>query len=393
MAPAAPMMLPAAALLALRGQWQRARGQWLIGEGAPQAIGLRAPTQAQAIARFDAFGAWLQEWSRTGLPGRVEYRAVSWTQLGPQRLPQTWVLDDAGQAAGALGEGERWARARQRSAALQARWPQAVALAARLRRQFDLLADWPEVEFARLVAVVEWLHQHRDSGLFLRQLPIAGIDSKWIEPHRGVIADWLAGLRGIAEPRSFASLSGLRNAPDRVRLRLLDPALRHHIGGLEDITAPIAQIAALRLPVRRVLIVENRETGLACESLPGTLVLMARGYAVEYVSNIGWLRELPLYYWGDIDTHGLAILHRLRTHAPHTTAVLMNEATLQATPRALWGHERRPHRAQRLAALSIQEQRLYVDLRVGRFGPSPRLEQERIAWDYAWPRIQAALAD
>ncbi|RBG30260.1 DUF2220 domain-containing protein, partial [Xanthomonas oryzae] len=163
--------------------------------------------------------------------------------------------------------------------------------------------------------------------------------------------------------------------------------------GLEDITAPIAQIAALRLPVRRVLIVENRETGLACESLPGTLVLMARGYAVEYVSNIGWLRELPLYYWGDIDTHGLAILHRLRTHAPHTTAVLMNEATLQATPRALWGHERRPHRAQRLAALSIQEQRLYADLRGGRFGPSPRLEQERIAWDYAWPRIQAALAD
>ncbi|MBB5866490.1 DUF3322 and DUF2220 domain-containing protein [Xanthomonas sp. 3058] len=393
MAAVSPMLLPAAALQALRGQWQRARGQWLIGQGGPQPIGLRVPTQAQAIARFDAFGHWLQSWNRSGLPGRVEYRDVAWPQLGSQRLPHAWVLDDAAQVAAALGEAARWERASQRCAALQARWPQAVALAARLRRQFDLLADWPEADFSRLVAVVDWLHRHRDSGLFLRQLPIAGIDSKWIDPHRKVIADWLASLRGIAEPRSFASLSGLRSAPDRLRLRLLDPALRQQLGGLEDITAPIAQIAALRLPARRVLIVENRETGLACEALPGTVVLMARGYAIEYVRSIDWLRALPLYYWGDIDTHGLAILHRLRTHAPHTIALLMDQATLHATPRALWGHERKQHRAQRLEALSDDEQRLYADLRDGRFGPSPRLEQERIAWDYAWPRIQAALAE
>ncbi|WP_108813196.1 Wadjet anti-phage system protein JetD domain-containing protein, partial [Xanthomonas fragariae] len=369
------------------------RGQWLIGEGTPQRDGLRVPTQTQAIARFDAFGHWLQSWNRTELPGRVDYREVAWPQLGPQRLPQAWVLDDAAQAAAALGEAERWQRASQRGAALHARWPQAAALAARLRRQFDLLADWPEADFSRLVAVVDWLHRHRDSGLFLRQLPIAGIDSKWIESRRGVVADWLAGLRGIAGPRSFASLSGLRAAPDRVRLRLLDPALRQHVGGLEDITAPIAQIAALHLPARRVLIVENHETGLACEALPGTVVLMARGYAIEYVRSIDWLRALPLYYWGDIDTHGLAILHRLRTYAPPTVAVLMDQATLEATPRSLWGHECEQHPEQRLDALNDEEQCLYAGLRSGRFGPSPRLEQERIAWDYAWPCIQAALAD
>lgn len=275
---------------------------------------------------------------------------------------------------------------------LLAHWPQAAGLAARLRRQFDLLADAPEPEFQRLLAVVDWLHAHRDSGLFLRQLPIAGIDSKWIELRRGVVADWLAGLRGIAEPRGFDSLSGLRRAPDRVRLRLLDPDLRARLGGLEDLQAPIAQIAALRLPVRRVLIVENRETGLACADLPGTLLLMARGYAVDYVRAIDWLRDLPLYYWGDIDTHGLAILHRLRRHAPRTVALLMDEATLRATPADLWGHERRQHRAQRLEVLTVAEQALYTGLRSGRFGPAPRLEQERIAWDYAWPRLRAALA-
>jgi hypothetical protein len=391
MARATAMLLPDAALAALRAQWRLHRGAWLLGEAAPQPVALRMPTQAQASAGFEAFGAWLRAWRATALPGQVQMREVKWPQLGPQRLPSAWQVS-ADEAALALGEQPRWQRARQRCAVLLARWPQAAALAARLRRQFDLLADAPESEFQRLLAVVDWLHAHPHSGLFLRQLPIAGIDSKWIELRRGVVADWLAGLRGIAEPRGFDSLSGLRRAPDRVRLRLLDPALRARLGGLEDLQAPIAQIAALRLPVRQVLIVENRETGLACEDLPGTLLLMARGYAVDYVRSIDWLQELPLYYWGDIDTHGLAILHRLRRHAPRTVALLMDAATLRATPSDLWGHERRQHRAQRLEALTAAEQALYTDLRSGRFGPAPRLEQERIAWDYAWPRIRAALA-
>ncbi|AKK66112.1 Wadjet anti-phage system protein JetD domain-containing protein [Xanthomonas translucens] len=392
MARANAMLLPDAALAALRGQWRLHRGAWLLGDAAPQPISLRMPTQAQASAGFDAFGAWLRAWRTTPLPGHVEWRDVKWSQLGLQCLPHAWQ-PNADEAALALGEHARWQRARQRSAALVARWPQALGFAARLRRQFDLLADAPEAGFVRLLAVVEWLHAHPHSGLFLRQLPIAGIDSKWIEPRRGVIADWLAGLRGIVEPRGFDSVSGLRRAPDRVRLRLLDPDLRARLGGLEDVQVPIAQIAALQLPVRQVLIVENRETGLACEDLPGTLLLMARGYAVDYVRAIDWLQALPLYYWGDIDTHGLAILHRLRRHAPRTVALLMDEATLRDTPSELWGHERRQHRAQRLDALTAAEQALYTDLRTGRFGPAPRLEQERIAWNYAWPRIRAALAE
>ncbi|MBV6846378.1 hypothetical protein KWH29_13645 [Xanthomonas campestris pv. paulliniae] len=386
------MLLPPAALQALRGQWQRHRGDWLIGAAAPRPIALLPPTQAQASARFDAFGAWLRAWQRAGVPGRVETRQVAWSQLGAQQLPQAWICDTPAEAAAALQEHDRWQRACARCASLLRRWPEAVGLAARLRRQFDLLADGAPAEIERMADVVDWLHHHRDSGLFLRQLPIAGIDSKWVHAHRGIIADWLAGLRGLAEPRSFDSLSGLRKAPDRVRLRLLDPALSAQVGGVSDLTVPIDQLAALRLPITRVLIVENLDTGLACEPLSGTAVLMARGYAVDYVRSVGWLRAMPLFYWGDIDTHGLAILHRLRTHAPQTTAVLMDEATLRATPRALWGHESRPHRAQRLGALTVDEQVFYSSLRDGRFGAAPRLEQERIDWSYAWPRVQAALA-
>jgi hypothetical protein len=32
-------------------------------------------------------------------------------------------------------------------------------------------------------------------------------------------------------------------------------------------------------------------------------------------------------YWGDLDTHGFAILDELRAHCPHAESLLMNRAT------------------------------------------------------------------
>ncbi|WP_305806558.1 DUF3322 and DUF2220 domain-containing protein, partial [Stenotrophomonas sp. YIM B06876] len=279
----------------------------------------------------------------------------------------------------------------RRAAQILQRWPQLGEPGARLRRQYPLLADWVDADITRLLEVVDWLQQHPDSDLYLRQLPIAGIDSKWVESRRAVVADLLAGVRKRDGRDSLDALAGLRTAPDRVRLRLLDPALRALMGGLEDLTVPVAQLARMKLPVRQVLIVENRETGLASGDLPGTLVLMARGYAVSFLERIEWLRPLPLFYWGDIDTHGLAILHRLRHYAPQTVALLMDAETLRATPRELWGHEEQPQMAQRLDRLTPVEHAFYDALRRGDFGPAPRLEQERIAWNHAWARIAAAL--
>ncbi len=67
----------------------------------------------------------------------------------------------------------------------------------------------------------------------------------------------------------------------------------------------------------------------------------------------------------------------------------MDEATLLAH-RDFWVQEARPHAAERLARLNEPEHALYDALRQGRHGERIRLEQERIAWDYAWPRTVAA---
>jgi hypothetical protein len=146
------------------------------------------------------------------------------------------------------------------------------------------------------------------------------------------------------------------------------------------------------LPARRVFIVENKQTGLAFDDLPCAVVLMARGYAVDRLHELPWLQAADaLHYWGDLDSHGLAILGRLRGHLPQVRSLLMDEATLLGH-RALWVTEPIPHRADAIDHLHAVEQSLYRDLRSDRWGVRVRLEQERIGWGVAWGRIRSTLS-
>lgn len=374
------MHSPEQVLARLRGQWQRQAGDWLGGAGEwPLRVPLAPPGERQAGANWAAFETWRRAW-KTWRGGEVAWGARRWPALGLQDLPEALLVPDAATLASLLGETTRWQRASARFTAWTQRWP---ALAGSLRRHHELLADAADAELARLGDMLAWLEAHPTSNLFVRQLPVAGLDSKWLETRIGLAGEWLRALAGQPRDTDFWQVSGLRREPDRLRLRVLDPGLRARIGGLGDVQAPLAELAALALPARHVFIVENKQTGLAFEDIPGTVVLMARGYAVERLAELPWLAAAPaLHYWGDLDTHGMAILGRLRAHLPQARSLLMDEATLLAH-RVLWVEEPQPHRAEAIAHLDDAEQQLYRDLRSDRWGVRVRLEQERIGWDLA----------
>jgi hypothetical protein len=260
-------------------------------------------------------------------------------------------------------------------------------------RHFDWLADASAADFERLLAVLRWLREHPDSGLYVRQLPIPGIDTKWIGANRGRLVDLLgqqqrqgAGGEDTAGTDLHA-LAGLRREPDLLRLRILAPDLRAAVGGLGDITAPVEQIAALPLRPDRAFIVENLQTGLAFDDLPGAVCCMARGYAVDAYAAIPWLQGRPCHYWGDLDTHGFAILNRLRRHLPDVRSLLMDADTL-LRHRDLWQREDKPATGA-LERLTPDEHAVFDGLLTDRWGERVRLEQERIDWGYAWARLRA----
>ena len=219
------------------------------------------------------------------------------------------------------------------------------------------------------------------------------MDSKFIEQRRGLLGELLdlvlqaerldAEVRGV---RGFARRYGLRDKPQLVRLRILDPALA--ISGLSDLSAPVEQIAQLKLDLARVFITENETNALAFPAHQRALVILGQGYALERLGEIPWLHDQPLHYWGDIDTHGLAILDRLRAHLPQARSLLMDRHTL-LEHQALWGQEPADKRCNaNLGRLTEAEQALYRELREDHLGERLRLEQEHVRFGWLQQALQ-----
>jgi len=356
----------------------------------PLKLALTIPTSAELTERFDAVRVWIA--GLTALPHtRIEWREINHRVQGTQRLPQSiWVdcLEDA-----LLWIGRRAEAARFEELASLTRSTHAALLAWLAKRPFqalELVEVWPQ-----LLEVVIWMQQHPHPGIYLRQVNIAGVHSKFIEAHRSVLAEWFdlvlpasaiaAEHTGI---RQFAPRYGFLDKPTRIRLRVLDPQIRWISGSpCPDITLDANSFAHLNPPLRRVFITENETNFLAFPQASEAIVIFGAGYGWEALSRATWLHRCDLSYWGDIDTHGFAILDQLRRHFPHTKSLLMDRSTLMAHLTS-WGSEPDPI-THDLPNLTKIEGALYDELRDNRIRTHLRLEQEMINYSL----VEAAIAD
>jgi hypothetical protein len=360
----------------------------------PLRLTLRGPASADITNRFEAVRAWSTELS--GLAGvRLEWQEIRHRVQGTQRLPTGAWIDTIDDVLSLLGKRRDW----ERFAALleETRRAQPALLPWLERRPLqalDLGADWK-----RLLAVVGWLQAHPRPGIYLRQVDLPGVHTKFIEAHRSVLADLLdlalpaeaidATRTGVAQ---FAGRYGFLEKPVRIRFRVLDPRLQAVSGPvLPDVMLDADSFSRLRLAVRRVFITENETNFLAFPPVRESIVLFGAGYGWEALARSAWLHDCTVYYWGDIDTHGFAILDQLRGRFAHVVSFLMDRQTLDAHA-AVWGEEASPVLAD-LSRLTAEEQALYDDLRDNRIRTALRLEQEQIGFQAVHQRLQALLGN
>jgi len=354
-------------------------------EGWPLDVPLSIPSESEAYRDLEKVRAWARKWKSWSGPGKVIWTERRWRDLGVQALPERVLLFEPSEVASWVGEAKRWSRACVRYAELTGTWP---ILKRVLPQHFDVLADYDDVEYRRLADMLGWLQAHRVSGLYPRQIPIAGMDSKWIEARKGLIASLMRTLRPeVAPGADFYAACGLKPLPVGLRVRVLDPQIRARVGGLSDIVARTEELSQVPITPERVFVVENLQTGLALPDLPGCIAFMGLGYSVELLASISWIRNAECVYWGDCDTHGLAILSKVRGQLPTVRSLMMDEETLHSH-KALWSVEAKQHAAPSLPNLLPEEAALYLALKRNQWHDRVRLEQERIGWNYALDRIR-----
>lgn len=386
----------------LRAQVQKLwdKGELLrpLVRGAPQPprrLRLSGPSSSELTTRFDDVRLWLEALRQTPCL-RIVWREFNHRVLGANAVPDEVWLDTPQDALAFIGQqkaAHRFAGLLQATQAFDAALWTAMTpwLEKRPLTALALADEWP-----RLLTVLAWVRAHPRPGIYLRQVDLPGVDSKFIEAHRSMLAELLdltlpsdaldPSATGLA---GFARRYGFQDKPLRIRFRLLDPTLALLSGAVDaDLTvtqATFEQLGAPLTQVSRVFITENEINFLAFPPVANSVVIFGAGYGFEVLARAQWLHQREVYYWGDIDTHGFAILDQLRAHLPHVQSLLMDQATLLAHADH-WGEEPQPV-GRDLPRLTMQETEVYNTLRDNRIRPHLRLEQERIGFG----RVQAAL--
>lgn len=350
------------------------------GEPFPaQDLPVRGPRPSEIGANLEAVQGWiadLEAGSRSGRRYVLTYAEIGGREFGRNRVPTRAHVGTYDQAWNLLGVGAQ-VEAYQRVLVASAPVPAVRAWVA----SNPLVALETAGEWDAVLAAYTWLDGARGSGQYLRQITAPGVDTKFVERHRPL----LGRLLGVERSASgFIAGLGLRAKPEVLSLRGAPGVLGLPLD-LSEGSFLTAELAVLPAAVRTAVIVENETTYRSVSVPAGGVVLWGKGFEVDRVGALPWLRGAEVFYWGDLDSHGFAILDRLRAWLPQTTSVLMDSQTLLAH-QDRWVLDPTPTSA-RLTRLNPAEVTLYTDLVTDRFGESVRLEQERVDWQWATDRL------
>lgn len=341
-------------------------------------VPIRGPKPAQIgddIAAARDWVAALDVGRRDDTRYELEWKSVGGRQIGHNRLPVRAVITSHEQAWSLLGV-----------TAVVRRFDALLAVAQKHPRIREWIIAYPHraltlaPQMPQLIAAYEWLDGHRHSQRYLREISAPGVDTKFAERHRPD----LAGMLGVSTtPSGFLDELGLRSKPGLVRLRAA-PSLGLP-APLTELAARCEELAQLDLQPRVAVIIENEISYLSAKVPEHGVVIWGKGFEVDSVGRLPWLAGADVVYWGDIDTHGFAILDRLRAWLPGARSVLMDRETLMVH-RDRWVTENRSATSV-LTRLTSDEHSLYRELVEAALGDRVRLEQERIDWGWAEKRL------
>ena len=256
---------------------------------------------------------------------------------------------------------------------------------------FRELKDWIykypikviENDWKSLLKICNYFKEVPQPHLYIRELPIQ-VHTKFIENNKGIIRELLDII--IAEhinvdEKQFESRFNLKYDETLVRFRILDEAISQQLfGGIDDISIPISEFLNIALPIHTVYIVENKMNMLTFPAQSNGIVVFGKGFGVDIMKNVEWLKTKKIYYWGDLDAHGFQILSEIRTHFEQVESFMMDRNTFDAFYEGDKGTETN---VEKDLCLTSEESEMFKYLKENNL----RLEQEKIPFEYARTKI------
>ena len=256
---------------------------------------------------------------------------------------------------------------------------------------FRELKDWIykypikviENDWKSLLKICNYFKEVPQPHLYIRELPIQ-VHTKFIENNKGIIRELLDII--IAEhinvdEKQFESRFNLKYDETLVRFRILDEAVSQQLfGGIDDISIPISEFQNIALPIHTVYIVENIMNMLTFPAQSNGIVVFGKGFGVDIMKNVEWLKTKKIYYWGDLDAHGFQILSEIRTHFEQVESFMMDRNTFDAFYEGDKGTETN---VEKDLCLTSEESEMFKYLKENNL----RLEQEKIPFEYARTKI------
>lgn len=346
----------------------------------PLSLKLKGPSSGELSARFSEVSDWIAGLKRE--PFELIWHTTNHRVIGSNKIPTHVVfisLDEVCRFLRRSAELRIYRNLLERTAV---RCPVAVEW---LYRRPILGLQFSEV-WDCLLDIVEWVLRNPGPELYLRQVDLPGVDTKFFEMHKGVLSE----LFELALPpsdshtrgKSFERRFGFHERPVRVRWRPLAPGSTFR--GFTELTVRREDFVLTDPGFSKVVVVENEINFLTFPSIKDAMVVFGSGYKVGALKGVPWMVSREVYYWGDIDTHGFAILDQFRGYYPQAVSILMDRSTFLAH-RGRWVNEGRQVKAP-LTRLTDDEQSLYQALLHEEYGVNLRLEQELIGFSL----VQAA---
>jgi hypothetical protein len=349
----------------------------------PYRVPLRVPGASDLSRLYESARDWVQQFvnvDKTQL-FRVEWQEINNRILGQNQLPVAIVFDSKENLLRYINKGSDYKQFTQSVQEILAAFPELKVWI--LNQPFALIEHSSDLK--RLLSIAEWMKTTPKPNIYLRQLSLPDIDTKFIEQHKKLLTEWFDIILDLSVidltatgAKGFERRFGFREKPILIRFRLLDS--RKYISGLSELTLRADEFCSLNLDIDTVFVTENDINGLAFPMVENAIILFGRGYGFDHLQDAHWLRNKKILYWGDIDTHGFTILNLFRKLFPSARSILMDRATLMLH-RKCWVQELTPSVAN-LKNLTEEEHALYNDLRENVMGESVRLEQEFIPFDY-----------